>query len=63
MYNCNHLLSKAGSSILAVQVAVAGETSGARTMGEAPKLKGEGGGGFFLKSPAEFIIEASALLA
>jgi hypothetical protein len=52
----HYLLSNAGSSILAVLVVAAGETGGGGAIGEAPKLKGDGGGGFFFDSKAELVM-------
>jgi hypothetical protein len=49
-----HLLSNAGSSILAVLVMAAGDAGGGGAMGEAPKLKGDGGGRFFREYAAGF---------
>ena len=51
----HYLLSNAGSSILAVLVVAAGETGGGGAIGEAPKLKGDGGGGFFFDSKPELV--------
>jgi hypothetical protein len=62
MDDFSYLLSNAGSSILAVLVAAEGDAGGGGAIGEAPKLKGEGGGRFFLVSAAERVLETPSPL-